>query len=207
MSVSGFDWQRLNWTALFLLQQPVNQAADYGVNVIKADPGPAWRCIGIFKLTPQENRGRHNVFLDVLDEQGNRTRQPVINWTWYMDAPQQTVRLDKPDNEPAADIPVEESYTVTLRVNGNGLPSDSVGGIHTRHADEGEGSTYGHHSFYVVFQRQQVGILAPPVDPVDPPPTDDALAQRVAVLEQQMRQTATMLQQQAALLLEWSGGK
>jgi hypothetical protein len=175
MSVSGFDWQRLNRVALSSLQQPLNQAADYGINVIKAPAGPAWRCIGIFKLAPQENRGRHNVFVDVLDELGNRTRQPVINWTWYMDAPTQTVRLDKPDNEPAADIPVEKSYTVTLRVNGDGLPSDSVGGIHTRHRDEGEGNTYGHFSYYIVFQRQRKNIITPPVDPVDPPPDVTAL--------------------------------
>lgn len=206
MSVSGFEWQRLNRVALSALQQPVNQAVDYGVSVVKASAGPAWRCIGIFKLAPEQNRGRHNVFIDVLDEQGNRDRQPLVNWTWYMDAPMQTVRLDKPDNEPAADIPVEKSYTVTLRVNGGGLASDSVGGIHTRHRDEGEGNTYGHHSFYIVFQRQGSGIITPPVDPVDPP-TDTNLAQRVATLEEQMRQTAALLQQQAALLVEWSGGK
>jgi hypothetical protein len=178
MSVSGFDWQRLNRVALSSLQQPLNQAADYGINVIKAPAGPAWRCIGVFKLAPQENKSRRNVFFDVLDELGNRTRQPVINWTWYMDAPTQTVRLDKPDNEPAGDIPVEKSYTVTLRVNGDGLPSDSVGGIHTRHADEGEGNSWGHHSFYVVFQRQQGNIIAPPIDPVGPPPSGDVAALR-----------------------------
>lgn len=174
MSVAGFDFQQLNRVALSTSQPPVNQAANYGVSVVKAPPGPAWRCIGVFKLAPQENRGRHNCFIEVLDENGNRTRQPVVNWTWYMDAPTQTVKLDKPANEPAADIPVEKSYTVTLRINGGGLPSDSVGGIHTRHADEGEGSTYGHHSYYVVFQRRQGSIIAPPVDPdpIDPPAGD-----------------------------------
>jgi hypothetical protein len=124
-----------------------------------------------------------------------------------MDAPQQTVRLDKPDSEPAADIPIEKSYTVTLRINDGALPSDSVGGIHTRHRDEGEGNTYGHFSYYIVFQRQQGNIITPPVDPVDPPTNDTDLAQRVATLEAQMRQAAATLQQQAALLLEWSGGK
>jgi hypothetical protein len=183
MSVSGFDWQRLNRVALSSLQQPLNQAADYGINVIKAPTGPAWRCIGIFKLAPQENRGRHNVFVDVLDENGLRTRQPTINWTWYMDAPTQTVRLDKPDNEPATNIPVEKSYTVTLSVNGDGLPSDSVGGIHTRHRDEGEGNTYGHHSFHIVFQRQDSAVVLPPV-PVDPPVTPPTGIDAAALLAQ-----------------------
>lgn len=201
MSVAGFDWQRLNRVALSTLQPPVNQAAGYGANVVKAPPGPAWRCIGIFHLAPEENRGRHNCFVEVLDEQGDRDRSPIINWTWYMDAPQQTVRLDKPDNEPAVDIPVEKSYTVTLRVNGAGLPSDSVGGIHTRHPDESQGNTFGHHSFYVVFQRQQGSVITPPVKPTDPTaPEASDLAQRVAVLEADM-------QSLRRLLNEWSAGK
>lgn len=173
MSVVGFDFQRLNRVALSTLQPPVNQAEGYGVNVVKAPAGAAWRCIGVFHLASGENNGRHNVFVDVLDENGNRTREPVINWTWYIDAPVQTVRLDKPDDEPAADIPVEKSATVTIRINGGGIPSDSVGNLHTRHNDEATGNTYGHHSFYVVFQRQRSAIIAPPVDPVDPPASDE----------------------------------
>lgn len=165
MSITGFDFHALNRR---YMAQPANDATRYGVSMVKAPAGLAWRCIGIYHLSPSENRGRHNVFVDVLDEKGNRTRDPVINWTWYMDAPTQTVRLEKPDNEPATNIPVEKSSTVTLQVNGGGLPSDSVGGIHTRHADEGEGNTWGHHSFYVVFQRQGNAVIIPP-DPVDPP--------------------------------------
>lgn len=192
MSVSGFDFQRLKKVALSTLQPPINQAADYGVNVVKAPTGPAWRCIGIFHLAPQENRGRHNVFVEVLDENGNRDRSPVVNWTWYMDAPTQTVRLDKPDNEPAADIPVEKSYTVTLRVNGDGLDSDSVGGIHTRHADEAEGNTYGHHSFYVIFQRQHSDVIAPPEKPVEPPPTGIATAALLAQIDRLQHELTTL---------------
>lgn len=179
MSVAGFDFQSWNRLSLAATAQPVNMATAYGVSVVKAPAGPAWRCIGVYHLAPEQNRGRHNVFIEVLDEHGNRTRNPVVNWTWYMDAPTQTVKLDKPDNEPATDIPVQASYTVTLRVNGGGLPSDSVGNIHTRHGDEyfnGEKLNYtGHHSFYVVFQRQGSAVILPP-DPVDPPTNSDELA-------------------------------
>lgn len=68
-----------------------------------------------------------------------------------------------------------------------------------------------HVSFFCVWEPFVVpGVIPPPVDPVDPPPTntdDTALVQRVAMLEAQMRQAAAMLQKQAAQLLEWSAGK
>lgn len=175
MSVTGFDFRALNQRFLTADQQPVNLAGQYGASVVKAPAGPAWRCIGIYHLAPDENNRRHNVFIDVLDEQGKRVRYPTVRWTWYMDAPRQMRVLDKPDNEPAADIPIEKAYTVTLWVEGDELPSDSVGNLHTRHPDEGVQNTYGHHSFYVVFQRQ--GAIAGRPDgtdgmdkPVDPLP-------------------------------------
>lgn len=177
MSVAGFDFRALNQRFLATPEtgQPLNLAGQYGVSVVKAPVGPAWRCIGIYHLAPDENNRRHNVFVDVLDEQGKRLRSPLIRWTWWIDQPVQTVRLDKPDDEPATDIPVEKSYTVTLWVDGDGLRSDSVASLHVRHADEGVQNTYGHHSFYVVFQRRRGDIIAPP-GPVEPPVDNDELA-------------------------------
>lgn len=177
MSVVGFDFPMLNRLSLAAVQQPVNMATNYGVSVVKTSAtGPAWRCIGVFHLAPDQNRGKHNCFVEVLDEKGNRDRSPVIHWTTYMGNPTQIAKLDKPDNEPATDIAVEKSYTVTLSVSGGGLPSDSVGNIHTRHNDEGVGNTFGHHSYYIVFQRQGSAVITPP-DPVDPPVDGDELAQ------------------------------
>lgn len=165
MSLAGFDFRGIaqRWLAL-PAQQPVNEAVQYGVNVVRAGTPSAWRCIGVYRLAPDENTGKHNVFVDVLDDNGNRTRIPSVNWTWYMDAPTQVARLDKPDDEPAADFPINKQDTITLCIDGDGLPSDSVGGIHTRHNDEGAGNTYGHFSYYVVFQRQRAAVIAPPVE-------------------------------------------
>jgi hypothetical protein len=55
----------------------------------------------------------------------------------------------------------------------DGALSDVVGGIHTRHEDEGDdlapkGNLRGHHSFYVVFQRQAAGVVVKP-DPGEEP--------------------------------------
>lgn len=178
MGLAGFDFQALNRK---YLAQPSNDAANYAVSIIPAGPGTAWRCIGIYHLKPSENNGRHNVFVEVLDEAGNRTRQPAIHWTWWMDAPTQTLKLGKPASEPAADIPIASGATITLRVDGLGIPSDSVGNLHTRWADEGSGNTWGHHSYYVVFQLQRQGAITPPIDPPTEPPL--TLEQRVARLE------------------------
>ena len=49
-------------------------------------------------------------------------------------------------------------------------PSDTVIGLHTGHPDEpGGGNTWGHHSFYVVFQRRPVQYVPEPPQPEPPP--------------------------------------
>lgn len=191
--LAGFDFKRINLRFLNdIFNQPVNLAADYGVNIQRSPAPTAWRCIGVYHLSPGENRGRHNCFIEVLDENGLRTNAPTIKWTWWIDAPEQTVRLDKPADEPAADIPIEAKSTITLRVDGDGLLSDTVGNIHTRHADKdpNQWNSWGHHSFYVVFQKQSGSIAPPtpegPTEPTQPALTLESLAAKVAELERRM---------------------
>jgi hypothetical protein len=203
MSVTGFDFQALNRR---YMTQPANDAASYGVNIISAPAGLAWRCIGAYHLRPEENRRRHNVFVEVLDETGKRDRNPVINWTWWIDAPTQTRKLDKPDSEPAADIPIDKGATVTVRINGGGILSDSVGNLHSRHNDEGSGNTWGHHSYYLVFQRRGAVVVPPPVDPPDPPPSTD-LDQRVAALETEVKRLSANIDAIWLRLDQMDGGK
>lgn len=95
-----------------------------------------WKVIGIHHLTPDENRARHHAFIEVLDEAGRRLKadHPRVGWIWEgkTDGPAEPKRLDKPDNEPTADIPIEKNMTVTLWLEGAG-PSERVAGVHTRH--------------------------------------------------------------------------
>jgi hypothetical protein len=185
--LAGFDFQQLNRK---YMTQPSNGAADYGATIMRSKAANKWACIGIYHLTPEENRGRHNVFVECLDESGNRLRWPIINWTWAYGGPVQQKRLDKPANEPAADIPIDKDATVSLWV-ADGLSSDVVGELYTRHADESPGNTWGHHSFYVIFQRQ-TAIATPPIDPPTPteptpePLTLESLALRVVALEKRL---------------------
>ncbi|MEZ4673992.1 MAG: N-acetylmuramidase domain-containing protein [Caldilineaceae bacterium] len=122
---------------------------------------PYWRIIGVHHLTPEENGSRHNAFVEVLDEQGNRVRNPnvKIGWTWEgRSEPDLTSPLDKRDEEPAGDVPIEKGMRLALWLTGDGMPSDRVANLHYEHDDEktADGQTwnsFGHHSFYVVFQR------------------------------------------------------
>lgn len=187
MSLAGFDFQQLNQK---YLAQPSNDAASYGASIMRSKAMNRWACIGIYHLTPDQNRGRHNVFIECLDESGNRLHYPIIEWNWVYGGPIQQKRLDKPANEPAADIPIDGQATITLWV-ADKLSSDVVGELYTRHADEAPGNTWGHHSYYVIFQRQTGLVVEPPVivppAPVDPvtlePMTIESLAQRLAKLE------------------------
>lgn len=200
--VTGFDFAALNRK---YLATPANDATAYGVSIQAATQKSVWRCIGAYHLTPDQNRGRHNVFVEVLDESGKRTRNATIKWRWYMDAPIQTRLLDKPDDEPAADIPLEAPMTVSIYLDGEGLPSDNVGNLHSRHGDEkGSGgetfNSYGHHSVYLVFQRQKGGVVII----IDPPDETD-LAAEVAALKKRLNGYDSIIKEWAALVVSLQG--
>lgn len=144
----------------------VQDVAHYEVRMTAADaPAGAgcWRLIGVYHLSPDENRSRHNAFVEVLDENGQRVKDPNlrVGWSWAGRSSDQIAPpklLDKPDAEPAGDVPIEKGMDLELWIEGDGCPSDRVHNLHTRHADEpGPGgelwNTIGHHSYYVVFQR------------------------------------------------------
>ncbi len=145
-------------------------AKKYGVRIEPADVAPGekyWRVIGVHHLKPMENWGNHHVYLDVLNADGNRMRQPIawVGFTWegrHPDEAAPPVPVDKPDAEPGSNIAIGKSQSLTVWVKGRKQSatdkSDRVTGIRTAHPDEPlpDGTlhnTWGHHSFYVVFQE------------------------------------------------------
>lgn len=158
-----------------------NQAESYGVRLIPAQV-PAgqeyWQAVSVRHLSPDENRGKHAVFVDAQDASGQRRRDPAlrIGWTWEGRNPNDRADprpLDKPDNEPAGNVDMFSGQHVELWMEGDGLPSDRVAGMHTNHPDEpgpkGEmWNTIGHHSFHVVFRR--IRTEAAPSKPEAPKP-------------------------------------
>lgn len=146
-------------------EEPPNDAVPYGVVVERvADPAqPHWRCIGVHHLTGAEGMGNHNVFADILDENGVRINGAHLIAT-NNDLPSFLVRIDKPPNEPGTNFPMfkNDTYRVAVhRPDDAPLPSDRVLNLHTRHPDEDPGATLFHHSFLVVFWK--TGGVAPPV--------------------------------------------
>lgn len=146
----------------------MNAATQYGVQIVRANETEyVWRCTSVRHLTPSENRGKHSVYVDVLDEHGNRDRNPSLRIGWLDHdgdtTPSFTV-LDKPDTSIElgdGNVDLYLNQTMTVWLSGHGYASDSVTGIHSRHADElgpnGETwNSYGHHSFKVVFQKQRL---------------------------------------------------
>jgi hypothetical protein len=152
--------------------EPINDAAQkYGVRIVEAsdvaDGESYWKIIGVHHLLPRENFSKHNAYIEALDEQGQRIRNPHVwaGWTWLGRKPQERadpVPLDKPEFEPAGNISMHFGQNVSAWIKGTSRDandkSDRVENIHTAHPDEPlpDGSllnTLGHHSFYVVFQR------------------------------------------------------
>lgn len=145
---------------------PVNTAETYQVQITPADVAEGasyWRVASVRHLPPDENRGRHNVFVDAQDENQQRCRDAAlrIGWTWAGRRPDETADpkpLDKPDNEPAGNVDIFSGQQIEVWIEGDGLPSDHVANLHAAHPDEpgpnGEiWNSQGHHSFHVIFQR------------------------------------------------------
>mgnify|MGYP005845953297 CR=1 FL=1 len=173
--------------AAVTLRGPVNEAVAYGVRLEPANaPGdsPFWQVVNVRHLSADENRGKHNIFVRVLDANGQRDRNPALRvaYTWEdrrseEDAPPRP--LDKGDDDIGhADIDINKGQHISIWIEGDGAPSARVVNLHTDHeasektSDGQDGNTRFHHSFLVTFQRTQS-------DP-NPAGVDDALYVRDA---------------------------
>lgn len=139
-------------------EEPTNDAVTYGVAIEPVDlpQGTAyWRVIRVHHLTPEENQGKHHIYLDVLDEAGQRVMGAQARVTW--EGGEQVITVDKPASEPGSNFPLWKWQVASVEMLG--LPSDRVTNLHTAHPDEppGTGNTLFHHSFQVDFQRALKG--------------------------------------------------
>lgn len=134
--------------------------------------------IGLFHLSGAENGNNHHLYIDLIDGEGNRIYDPslLLQWGWEGMSEEQAdnltpVRVDKPDNEPGANIGLHWAQLV-FGFNIEDMPSDKIKQIHIRYDNDGEGNDRGHHSHYVVLQRRTYAGDSP--DPPDPPHPPDA---------------------------------
>jgi hypothetical protein len=132
----------------------INDAIEYDVTITPARVVPGqtfWKVILVHHLTPEENRGGHNIFVDVIDENDQRVYGTRIQFSWQTGSGIGIV--DKPPNEPGTNFPMWKNQICEIEV-ANGLASDRVVGLHVNHPDEDppNNSIY-HHSFLVIFKK------------------------------------------------------
>lgn len=175
-----FDHMHYNRTFIAAAQKgflPNNNATQHGVEVSRSSiPSDwVWRTIGVHKLTGVENNGNHHVYCEVLDSNGLRVHLAKLTLKEH-DGKLLNAMIDKPENEPGTNFPLWSDQGVSVWVdhpfNDNRIPSDVVSGIHYGWPDDQTGNTWGHHSYYVVFQAMR-GSVAPKPPIVIPPTTPD----------------------------------
>lgn len=139
-----------------------NDAEGYGITIELSSSN--WKVIGIHHLSPDENNGNHNVFVEVLCKQNDREAFKAIHWTWQgkqnHEAAPDVFAGQKPLNE-LVDIPLNLGMIVSVWPH----LGERVVGLSSDHPDEASGNTIGHHSFFVCFQEIENGIITPEPEP------------------------------------------
>lgn len=149
-----------------------NEAKKYGVTVdeISVPPGTTYfKCVRVRHLPPEENVGKHHLFVDVWRKDGSRMNQAKLELL-NNGSFRGIITIDKPTNEPGTNTQMHMGDTLSVRVVSPPFSSDQVHGMHTRHEDEGTGNTRGHHSFHVEFQETVKGEENP--KPIPEPKPD-----------------------------------
>jgi hypothetical protein len=137
-----------------------------------------WRLIGLHHLTGQENKGNHHIYCDVLDGTGRRINQARMQLQQASSAPEYAV-VDKPANEAGTNFVMWSNTRATVSVSfpaDSPLPSEAVSGLRSDLPDEEIGTTWGHHSWYLVFQLTNIpqpGSKPKTIDAGEQPGTGD----------------------------------
>jgi hypothetical protein len=153
--------------------QPGNLVTNAPWTEVSLPPGNlahVWLAVGIWHLTPEENGGNHNVYVDVLDV----AKQPLppdrladkrLCFTWdgrRTDEPTPPVKFEKNPPEPAANLPIWLGQKMAIWIESDRPVSNIVSNLHTDLPDQPLGNSRGHHSYYVVFAP--VSVPTAPVE-------------------------------------------
>lgn len=126
---------------------------------------PYYKVMGLYHLSPPENRGNHHVYVEVLNKDGLQQRNMKVELFPNDHMPPYINVLDKPLNEAGTNFPLWNGEPVRVGVHGE-ITSEQAKGMHIHHDDEGNGNTWGHHSFYVLFQLTVNDTSPkPPIEP------------------------------------------
>jgi hypothetical protein len=177
-----------------------NDHAVYGVEIHRMNGPRVWRVLGVHHLTPSENQGKHNIYVDVVGEDNQRYRGvdiPIkIAYTWIgrkANEANPDQPLDKPDNEPNGNVPLYAGMNTQVWIDGV-LPSDTVFRLRSDLPEEkgpnGEiWNSFGHHSFYILFKLGS-SLVVPPIDP----PTDNGTSTEIQRIKAELTDFKMALQ-------------
>lgn len=167
-----------------------NDAERLGITIKRTEVTGAdkWvaRCVVVHHLTKDQNKGNHNLYMDMIDEFGKRVKLATVKGD--NNGIKLSAKIDKPDNEFGTNFSMYSQDTLSCWVDeapGLGkIASDTVSGFHTRWGgDIVGGNDYGHNSYYVVWLLRKGNAITPPApvpplpiptppEPLPPPPTE-----------------------------------
>lgn len=131
-----------------------------------------WKAMTVHKLTPDENRGKHHVYIVLLNDSYEFIYtvafETKIGYSWEgmrEDEQPNPITPDKRYPEPIANIPMYKGQKLNVWIQDHDFSSDVVSGLTVDLPDESEGNTYGHHSFLVVFKLSNIKNTENPVNP------------------------------------------
>lgn len=156
----------------FLAKPRQNLATAYEVEIAPPDKAPTgdyWRVAGVYHLSGDENRGGHYAYCEVVDQAGARVYGTTLKVTNVNSGKVTRDIIGKGPDEPGASPPIWSRDNLTIEVDAHGLPSEKVVGLRSTWASDGDGNTWGHHSFFAVFERATAGGSQPD-EPGEPSP-------------------------------------
>lgn len=139
-----------------------NQAKHYGVTidpiVAQQDLERFWQVRNVRHLTPEENEGRHHIFVQAHFDENSQNPEASVRITW--EGGSQDFSLEKSDRNSILSFAMFTWQTCSVSMAD--AQSESVAGLTANHPDElseeGErtGNTLFHHSFLVEFEEKIV---------------------------------------------------
>ncbi len=128
------------------------------VDVVQVAAGTdgVWRATGVRHLSPAENAGKHNVFIDCIrDGQLVRDGNLRIVWGWqgqHKDEAAPFAVCNKRPPDHCTDIPINQDQHIWISVaDPQGHQSDTVNNLYAVMPSDGPGNDWHHHSYLVTF--------------------------------------------------------
>lgn len=136
-----------------------------------------WKITKLEKVTGERNGGKHNAFIFIRDQFGNRlpaSMLPRIEWTWVGRQNDQLAKEPSPKVAPDPydyDIPLEKGVYASIWTMKEA--SDKAHAVTAMLPDEDQWNTWGHHSWEITFQWVEGEVVKPPEPPIRPPVVPD----------------------------------